>query len=226
MLKIAMAPQEIRGAAVMVWWAGDGAARVLAHDGPALLLERAVSPDGVVAMARDGRDDEALSRLCDAVAALHRPRPDPPAGLQALRTRFEDLAAMAGDDPRLEKGHRVAQTLLADPRDAVVLHGDVHHANVLDFGPRGWLAIDPNGLIGERAYDYANIFRNPDAETALAPGRLERRLASVCAHAGLEPARMKGWIIAHAALSTAWFIEDGRDPAWSFAVLEVALKDL
>jgi aminoglycoside/hydroxyurea antibiotic resistance kinase len=42
-----------------------------------------------------------------------------------------------------------------------VLHGDLHHGNVLDFGLRGWLAIDPKGLLGERGFDFANIFTNP-----------------------------------------------------------------
>jgi len=26
-----------------------------------------------------------------------------------------------------------------------VLHGNIHHRNILDFGARGWLAIDPPG---------------------------------------------------------------------------------
>jgi type IV secretion system protein VirD4 len=37
--------------------------------------------------------------------------------------------------------------LLAEPRDVGVLHGDLHHDNVLDFGARGWLAIDPNDIV-------------------------------------------------------------------------------
>ena len=40
MLKIAVEEEEARGAALMAWWAGDGAAHVLARDGEALLLER------------------------------------------------------------------------------------------------------------------------------------------------------------------------------------------
>jgi hypothetical protein len=42
------------------------------------------------------------------------------------------------------------------------LHGDIHHDNILDFGRRGWLAIDPKRLFGERGFDYANLFCNPD----------------------------------------------------------------
>src|SRR3546814_20543701 len=55
-----------------------------------------------------------------------------------------------------------ARALLAESRETGVLHGDIHHANVLDFGPRGWLAIDPKRLVGERGSDFANLFPHPD----------------------------------------------------------------
>jgi streptomycin 6-kinase len=225
MLKLAAAPEEVRGAALMAWWDGAGAAPVLARQGPALLLERATSPAGLVDMSRTGEDRQAIDILCRTVAELHRPRPGaPPAGLPSLATWFRELAELAGGDPRLGRGWRVAEGLLATARDEVILHGDVHHENVLDFGPRGWLAIDPKGLIGERAYDYANIFRNPDQETALLPGRLEARLQQVSATVGLDPGRLLRWVAAHAALSAAWSINSRGDPAWSLAVLEAALS--
>jgi Aminoglycoside/hydroxyurea antibiotic resistance kinase len=40
--------------------------------------------------------------------------------------------------------------LAATQRDVAVLHGDMHHENVLKFSSRGWPAIDPKGLVGER----------------------------------------------------------------------------
>jgi streptomycin 6-kinase len=74
--------------------------------------------------------------------------------------------------------------LLATQRDVVALHGDMHHENVLRFGSRGWLAIDPKGLTGERGFDYANIFCNPDGATATMPGRLARQTRVVAEAAG------------------------------------------
>jgi streptomycin 6-kinase len=224
MLKIATQPEEIRGGALMRWWDGDGAARVLAHEGPALLLERANSPDGLVAMARGGQDTQALALLCGVIDTLHRPRGSAsPPELLPLSVWFEDLRRIAGQDPRLARGLTIAERLLAEPRDLVTLHGDVHHANVLDFGARGWLAIDPKGLSGERAYDYANIFRNPDLQTALAPGRLGERLHRVAQLANLDPAHLKDWTAAHAALSAAWAVENMDVRAWSFAVFEAVI---
>jgi streptomycin 6-kinase len=68
----------------------------------------------------------------------------------------------------------------------VPLHGDIQHGNILDFGSRGWLAIDPKGLIGERSFDYANLFCNPEAAVALAPRRLARQVDVVAEAAGLS----------------------------------------
>ncbi len=227
MLKIASAPEEIRGSALLTWWNGDGAAEVLAHSGSAILLERAVSLNSLAEMSRRGDDDKSLSILCRTLTALHSPRNvSPPPNLTRLAVWFQELTRLASADPLLARGSAVADDLLASPRDEVVLHGDMHHENVLCFGDRGWLAIDPKGLIGERGYDYANIFRNPDQKTALASGRFDARLEQVSVEAHLDPDRLLRWIITHAALSSAWSVEDRQSPAWSLAVLEVALNKL
>lgn len=55
MLKLALDAEEQHGARVMTWWAGDGAARVLAAEGLALLLERARGARDVRAGRRAAR---------------------------------------------------------------------------------------------------------------------------------------------------------------------------
>ena len=52
MLKIAKIAEESRGGLLMVWWCGDGAARVLAHEGEALLLERSDDRGRLVELAK------------------------------------------------------------------------------------------------------------------------------------------------------------------------------
>ncbi len=220
MLKIAHGEEEQRGAHVMVWWAGNGAARVLAHEGDALLLERAAGTTSLAAMVRDGRDDEASRILCAAAARLHAPRIAPlPETLVPLWQWFAALHPAAETRGGVfRKSAAAARQLLAEPREIVVLHGDLHHGNVLDFGPRDWLAIDPKGLVGERGFEFANIFCNPDAEIATAPGRLERQATVVAEAAGLDRQRVLLWVLAYAGLSAAWSIEDGDDPALALAV--------
>lgn len=229
MLKVARADEEIRGGALLAAWNGVGAARVLRREGPALLLERAMGPGRLVDWAEGGRDDEATHVLCAAAAALHGAsdavRSDPVTPpLVPLRVWFRQLLAVGPDaDDLHRRAADIAAELLDDPRDEVVLHGDVHHGNVLDFRERGWLAIDPKGLIGERAFDYCNLLCNPSHQHALAPGRLERRFRIVTEAAGLDQHRFARWLTAWCGLSSVWFSIDG-DPALAASAAEIGRR--
>ena len=228
MLKIALEAEERRGATLMVWWGGDGAVRVLAHEGDALLMERPLGGASLAEMAASGRDDEASRIICAAAARLHAPRTcPPPPTLVPLVRWFEELdPAAARHAGILRQAAAAARELLADPRDVVVLHGDIHHGNILDGGPRGWLAIDPKGLVGERGFDFANLFCNPDLDVATAPGRLTRQADVVAEAAGLERARLLRWVLAYAGLSAAWTLGDGDDADLALAVAELAAAEL
>ncbi|WP_119459047.1 aminoglycoside phosphotransferase family protein [Rhodospirillaceae bacterium SYSU D60014] len=227
MLKIAMEAEERWGGLLMAWWRGEGAARVLAHEGDALLMERAMGESSLAEMARNGRDDEASRIICAVAAKLHAPRGRPPPELIPLSRWFAELwPAAAQHGGLLSKAAATARELLAEPQDVTVLHGDLHHENVLDAGPRGWLAIDPKRLVGERGFDFANIFCNPDLEVATATGRLARQAAVVAEAAGLERVRLLKWILAWAGLSAVWYLGDGVKPELDLAVAEIAAAEL
>jgi streptomycin 6-kinase len=179
-------------------------------------------------MARGGADDEATRVLCAAGARLHAARAaPPPASLVPLERWVRQLWPTAEAHGGLyAKSAAAMRELLAAPREVCVLHGDLHHGNVLDFGERGWLAIDPKGLLGERGYDYPHIICNPDVETATAPGALTRRVAVISVAADIEPRRLLTWIVAYCGLSAAWTLGDGDDPWRAVAIGEIAAAEL
>lgn len=232
MLKLATHEEERRGGLLMEWWGGDGAARVLARDGDALLLERAKGTASLAEMVRTGDDDEACRVLCAVAARLHAPRPKPLPDLVPLDHWFRELEpAAAVHGGILVRCAATARSLLAEPREVGVLHGDLHHGNVLDFGARGWLAIDPKGLVGERGFDFANIFTNPDLDdparpVATEPDRFARRLQVVTEAARLDRPRMLRWILAWTGLSAAWFLGDGESAAIDLRVAALAAAEL
>jgi streptomycin 6-kinase len=232
MLKLATDEEERLGGVLMEWWDGDGAARVLARDDNALLLERAEGTASLAEMARTGRDDEACRVLCAVAARLHAPRPKPLPELIPLAHWFRELEpAAAAHGGILIRCAATARSLSAEPREIGVLHGDLHHGNVLDFGARGWLAIDPKRLVGERGFDFANIFTNPDLDdpthpVATQPDRFARRLQVVTEAASLERARLLRWILAWTGLSAAWFLGDGDSAAVDLRVAELAAAEL
>jgi streptomycin 6-kinase len=226
MLKIALIDEESIGGLLMQWWGGRGAARVMARDENAILMERAVNGALLADVARK-RDDDASRIICTVLAQLHAPRGQAPAALVSLKEWFEPLRTAAQARGGLFGiAASAASDLLSSQQDIVVLHGDMHHRNVLDFGPRSWLAIDPKGLIGERYFDYANIFCNPDAEMATMPGRLSRQAQVVAEAAHLERYRLLAWIVAWAGLSAAFLVDDGRPPNAALAMVELAAAQM
>lgn len=228
MLKLPSTPDERAGAALMPWWEGNGAARVLEHDEQgALLLERAEDPEELTRVAR--LDDDAATRvLCSVAAVLHAPRRrPPPSTLVPLSRWFEPLFPAARRlGGVLKDAAAAAEKLLSTPRDVVVLHGDLHHGNVMRFGERGWLAIDPKGLLGERGFDFANIFCNPLEAFAAAPERLAHRSWVVAEAAGLERERLLHWVLAYTGLSAAWYLEEDGEELAVLRVGEAALREI
>jgi streptomycin 6-kinase len=227
MLKIALCDEERRGGLLMVWWNGKGAARVLAHTADAILMERAEGGPSLAESARNGADDEASLTMCRVLERLHAQRHRPFAALIPLTEWFGALEPAAERHGGIFRvAAETAADLFATQRDVVVLHGDVHHGNVLRFGSRGWLAIDPKGLIGERGFDYANIFCNPDSETAAVPGRLARQARVVAEAAALEHSRLLAWILAWAGLSAAFSLEDGASANGALTIAKLAAAEL
>jgi streptomycin 6-kinase len=221
MLKLPDVEDERRGYLPLEYWNGDGAARLLARSehGEAMLIERATGKRSLASMARSGTkgDDEATIILCDAIAGLQRSRGPSPTGLIPLETWFKDLfPAAAKHGGMLARAAAEASALLPAQQEIMPLHADLHHDNVLDFEARGWLAIDPKAVIGDRAFEYTILFCDPDLAdpeppVAIAPGAFERRLEIVLAKSGLERHRLLRWIIAWCGLSASWFLED-EDP--------------
>lgn len=228
MLKVSFAKEEVRGANLMVWWNGNSAARVYRHEGPALLLERASMGQSLRQMAQSGQDEQATRLLCRLACSLHEARTDDaPTSLVALEDWFAKLSpGAARHGGILALSHEVAQELLATQDEIRVLHGDLHHDNVLHFGDRGWLAIDPKGLVGERTFDFVNLLRNPRPEIALQPGRFARQATVIASAAGVNRCRLLRWTLAFAGLSAAWILADGVHPALDLAVAELAAKEL
>jgi streptomycin 6-kinase len=228
MLKIAISKEEHRGASLMVWWNGKGAARVFKHEDDAILMERAIGNRSLVSMTKTGHDDEASKIICEVVTRLHAKRQKPlPTTLVSLSIWFRSLHLAAKDQSGIfAQASLIAKELLNNPQDIVVLHGDIHHQNILDSGQHGWIAIDPKGLLGERGFEYANIFCNPDWEVATSPGRLSRQATIIAKTAGLERSRLIKWIFAYAGLSAAWSLQDGDSPDLALAIANLLKTEI
>jgi streptomycin 6-kinase len=215
---------ERDGAAFLRYLNGKAAVHVLAADDEALLMERADGARSLAAMALSGADDAASEILADTILQLHAPRPGPiPATLVPLEQQFAALFKRATEHDVLARCATTARRLLETQREVVPLHGDLHHNNVLDGGPRGWLAIDPKGLIGECIYETANLLRNPWPRGSLVhdAGRMRRLADLYAARLGMDAARILAFALVHSGLGAAWDMDDGLDPGYSLRCAEL-----
>ena len=197
----------------MRWRDGHGCARLLDTDGDLQLLEFAGGRTLLSELETTG-DDWATEIACNVLAELHAPsqRPAPPT-LQPLRDYFRSLFVKAGTETtasQFTEAATIAERLLAGQRQAIPLHGDIHHENILS-GPRGWLAIDPKGLIGDPTFDAANLFYNPiESELRYDADRVARMSEILSQRLDIGRTHLLDWAFAFSALSASWHMEDGN----------------
>jgi streptomycin 6-kinase len=215
---------ERNAAAILRYFDGNGAVRLFQADEGALLMERVDGPRSLVSMAESGGDTEAAEILAQVVRKLHAQRKAAvPAGLTPLAEWFSALNDHAGDLPMLSACDKVARGLLAGERDVVPLHGDLHHGNVLDGGKRGWLAIDPKALLGERTFEVANLLKNSWVHAGVGhdPARMRRLAVLYANQLKLDMERVLAFAFAHAGLAASFQMDDGDDPSYTLHYAEV-----
>ena len=117
----------------------------------------------------------------------------------------------------LQKARKLRDQLLQTSEADVLLHGDLHHDNILQNGD-DWLVIDPKEVIGEPAYEVAAFIRNPIPELlthADAPNIILNRITRFAELLELPSQRILDWCFVQAVLSWVWSIEDGCDASSS-----------
>src|SRR5439155_23831953 len=146
---------------------GHGIVQLLDADARqgAMLLER-LRPGTPLADLAD--DEQATSIAAGVMRQLWRPAPPEhpfptvarwAAGLGRLRNKF-----VGGTGPfptaLVEEAERLFAELIPSMAEPMLLHGDLHHENIVTAERQPWLALDPKGLVGEPAYEVGALLRN------------------------------------------------------------------
>jgi streptomycin 6-kinase len=215
---------EYRSGEVLAHWDGLGAARLIEQAPGAVLIERARPGKDLSPMVQARRDAEATLILCEVMEKLNRPAPAP-SGFRSVADwglgfrRDREAAIAAGVEAALiDRAERLFFELCATQGPAILLHGDLQHYNVVSDAARGWLAIDPKGILGEAAYETGALLRNPTSNPALYADRaiIEHRVGLICERLGYPRERVLGWCFSQWVLSILWAIEDhiAFSPDW------------
>lgn len=107
----------------------------------------------------------------------------------------------------LQEAVIIFKDLMNSQTEQYLLHGDLHHDNILKSSEDSWLAIDPKGLIGEREYDTIQFLLN-NLENKDLMSVIEKRVNILVEQLNLNKKRILLWGFAHAVLSTCWSLED------------------
>ncbi|GMV86922.1 MAG: hydroxyurea phosphotransferase [Dehalococcoidia bacterium] len=207
-------PEFTNEIAALRLYQGGGAVRLLDCDpeATALLLERLEPGTPLAEMHDDARATEIAAGV---MRELWRPLPPGNAfpTMEGWGQAFARVRAAYGGGSRpfpldlFEKGERLYFELCATAARPVLLHGDLHHWNILAAGRGPWLAIDPKGVAGEPAYETGALLRN---RMGVEPDLLrltERRAAQLADALGLDRQRILGWAFAQGVLSALWTLE-------------------
>ncbi len=175
-------------------WGGDGAVRLLraSPDRRVLLLARAEPGTDLSAVG----EDEATAIAIEVARRLWCAACGPFRWIGDHVPGWLDEAERAGGGA--SELVPVARRLYAalDVGHATLVHGDLHHHNILAAGDRH-LAIDPKPMLGEPEFDPPSFLWNP-LDTPTTGARTERRIAAFAA-AGLDERRIRAWTVIRGA---------------------------
>lgn len=231
---IKQAGDEWRAGEVLEAFNGRGVVCVYEHAPGAVLMERLRPGTPLVEFVLNGKDEDATNILADVIQNMaaqentSRATPECPHSIpdtwhpapETFPTvhdwaRGFDRYIAGGDEqiPRdlVESAQQLYVNLAATQRNPRLLHGDLQHYNVLFDSDRGWVAIDPKGVIGEVEYEIGAAMRNPVERPDLFLSRkvIEKRLEQLTGRLNLDYARTVRWTFAQAVLSAIWNVEDG-----------------
>lgn len=204
-------------------WDGDGAVRVYESDLDAgvALLEHVEPGDPIISLD-DGAATQIAAHLMRRLAAHPSPASHAFPTIEYWGRAFEELRARhdgtSGPLPAdiFARGEALYAELAATQAAPVLLHGDLHHWNILSATRESWLVIDPHGVVGEPAFEAGAWMRNPvrhpriHASATEVRALLDRRLRTFAETLGIDRRRLRDWSIAIACLSAAWSDESNH----------------
>jgi len=227
----------------LLHYAGNGAARLLNYDreNGVLLLEQIYPGISLAELWSLGDDYTAVEVCCDLISQLHQngSKLAPDLSLSALADRGVEWSRLKEAVRRglipfdvhvISMAEETFQELLASTQKVVLLHGDLHHANILKSTRNSWLVVDPQGVLGDPAFEVAAFMRNP------VPGLFQAqdpkavmkwRMDLFADRLGFDKRRIWGWSFCQTLLASWWVFEDhgsGWEEWYSLALILQELK--
>lgn len=126
------------------------------------------------------------------------------------------------------KAHELSKKLISTQTNEVLLHGDLHHENVLSRSNGEFVCFDPKGFIGDPSYEIATILKNPwnHPEISQDIHLFTDRARYFAKELQLPINRIFSFAYVHLCLSIAWSIEDGQAYTYQKKILSEVYEKL
>lgn len=207
---------EWRTGEVLEAFDGTGIVRAYEHVNGAVLMERLNPGTSLVDMVLNGCDQEATDILAGVMREMSHQQESSNSFVTVQDWGNGFQLYIDSEDEQISRGlveqaQRIYYDLCKSQKGIRLLHGDLQHYNVLFDSVRGWVAIDPKGVVGEIEYEIGASLRNPcERPDLFAEARIiERRIKRYEEKLKLDSDRVLAWGFAQAVLSAIWSVEDG-----------------
>ncbi len=122
----------------------------------------------------------------------------------------------------IDSAEKAFKEISRNTTDDVVLHGDLHHENILLDTGAGWTVIDPKGVIGPHCLEVGRFLQNQLPENLGARGREERvleRVEILSTELGYSRKSIAASGLVDCVLSHCWCFEDNEiGPDWHHGI--------
>lgn len=196
-------------------WNSNGSVKLLHSSEGAILLEKLFLPN-LTHFSSSNSELQACEVFCDIIKKIHiSPSVRDRNSLHNLSNLFQQLldkTAPPGLENRMEKAFQISQKLLQTTTREVILHGDLHHENVMKNALGDWVCLDPKGFIGDPCYELGTVLKNPwdYPEVSQSKDQLIQRTDWMCRKLNLDFKRVLKFTFCHLCLSTLWAFEDQK----------------
>ena len=131
-------------------------------------------------------------------------------GLQRYRDTFPHNDGPISHE-HVELAEVFYQEVLETSTGPQLLHGDLHHENILYSQEKGWMAIDPKGVAGDPYFDVVSFLINQLELKENPKNILKYRVDTISDQLGMDRQRLLKAAVALGTLYACWGVEDQAD---------------
>jgi streptomycin 6-kinase len=218
-LKLIFKPKRFKNTKnALSFFNGQSTIQLLDHDdaNQAFLMSN-LNPGTPLPFDLNGIND--VDVVCNIIKKIHNIPLDNLNDKESFYNISEIMDDLKDEDIQFNPDHvnhakEIAAHLLATQPKEILLHGELHHLHILNNGD-DWMAIDPDGLIGEPAFELGSFIRNPITGDNAYPDNLasvlSTRINRFASALDLPADRIAGWAYVQAVMGGVYLNRRGID---------------